>query len=59
MCADAQGFSMHAIVRCAAHDRKALERLCRLTLDELRPGSKQTPSRWRAGRSHFVGQSPL
>jgi len=29
LCAEAHGFSRHAAVRCGAHPRKALERLCR------------------------------
>jgi hypothetical protein len=29
LCADMQGFSMHAAVRCEADDRQGLERLCR------------------------------
>jgi len=29
LCADAHGFSLHAGVRCGAHHRKELERLCR------------------------------
>jgi hypothetical protein len=29
LCADAHGFSLHAGVRCGAHQRKRLERLCR------------------------------
>jgi hypothetical protein len=29
LCADMQGFSLHAAVRCAADDRQALEQLCR------------------------------
>jgi hypothetical protein len=29
LCADAHGFSLHAAVRCAAHQRQELERLCR------------------------------
>ena len=29
LCANAHGFSLHAAVRCGAHQRKALERLCR------------------------------
>ena len=29
LCADAHGFSLHAGVRCGAHERKELERLCR------------------------------
>ena len=29
LCADMQGFSLHAAVRCGADDRQALEQLCR------------------------------
>ncbi len=29
LCADINGFSLHAAVRCAADDRHALEQLCR------------------------------
>ena len=29
LCADIEGFSLHAAVRCGADDRKALEQLCR------------------------------
>jgi hypothetical protein len=29
LCADMEGFSLHAAVRCDAEDRKALEQLCR------------------------------
>jgi len=29
LCADIDGFSLHAAVRCGADDRKALEQLCR------------------------------
>jgi hypothetical protein len=29
LCADMQGFSLHAAVRCGADDRKALKQLCR------------------------------
>ena len=29
LCADSNGFSLHAAVRCAADDRQALEQLCR------------------------------
>ena len=36
LCADAHGFSLHAAVRCGAHQRKELERLCRtITLPAL------------------------
>jgi hypothetical protein len=40
MPADMQDLSLHAAMRRAAHDRKALEQLCRFILDEWRPGSK-------------------
>ena len=29
LCADMQGFSLHAAVRCGADERQALEQLCR------------------------------
>jgi len=29
LCVEAHGFSLHAVVRCGAHQRKELERLCR------------------------------
>ena len=29
LCADIDGFSLHAAVRCDAEDRKSLEQLCR------------------------------
>jgi len=29
LCAQAHGFSLHAGVRCGAHQRKEVERLCR------------------------------
>jgi hypothetical protein len=29
LCADSNGFSLHAAVRCTADDRQALEQLCR------------------------------
>jgi hypothetical protein len=29
LCADINGFSLHAAVRCGADDRQALEQLCR------------------------------
>ena len=29
LCADIDGFSLHAAVRCAADERKSLEQLCR------------------------------
>jgi len=29
LCVEMDGFSLHAAVRCAAHERERLERLCR------------------------------
>ena len=69
LCADAHGFSLHAGVRCGAHQRKELERLCR---DITRPAIAnerlkrdgagdvvlQLKSAWRDGTTHIV-MSPL
>ena len=68
-CVNAHGFSLHAAVRCNAHQRKELERLCRYI---TRPAIanerlKRTPagqvvlqlkSPWRDGTTHIV-MSPL
>ena len=69
LCADVQGFSLHAAVRCAADDRQALEQLCRyITRPALANERVQcraagqvvlrlkTP--WRDGTTHIV-MSPL
>ena len=70
LCADEQGFSLHAAVRCGADDRQALEQLCRSTsrgrpwptsaCNATLPGrwcsSVKTP--WRDGTTHIV-MSPL
>jgi hypothetical protein len=69
LCADMQGFSLHAAVRCAAADRQALEQLCRyITRPALANERVQcnaagqvvptlkTP--WRDGTTHLV-MSPL
>jgi hypothetical protein len=69
LCADMQGFSLHAAVRCAADDRQALEQLCRyITRPALANERAQcnaagqvvlklkTP--WRDGTTHLV-MSPL
>ena len=68
-CAEAHGFSLHAAVRCGAHQRKALERLCRyitrpaIANERLaRNGAGdvvlQLKSAWRDGTTHIV-MSPL
>ena len=69
LCADIDGFSLHAAVRCEAHDRKRLEQLCRyITRPALANERVQfnaagqvelklkTP--WRDGTTHLV-MSPL
>ena len=69
LCADAHGFSLHAGVRCAEHQRKALERLCRyitrpaianerLKCDGAGNVVLQLKSAWRDGTTHIV-MSPL
>ena len=69
LCADAHGFSLHAGVRCGAHQRKDLERLCRyitrpaianerLERDGAGNVVLQLKSPWREGTTHIV-MSPL
>ena len=68
-CVNAHGFSLHAGVRCAAHQRKELERLCRYItrpaianqrLKRNRAGQVvlQLKSPYRDGTTHIV-MSPL
>ena len=69
LCADIDGFSLHAAVRCAADDRQALEQLCRyITRPALANERVQTnaagqvvlklKAAWRDGTTHLV-MSPL
>ncbi len=69
LCADAHGFSLHAAVRCGAHQRQELERLCRyitrpaianerLKRDGAGNVVLQLKSAWRDGTTHIV-ISPL
>ena len=39
LCADIDGFSLHAAVRCGADDRQALEQLCRYITRPARDGT--------------------
>ena len=69
LCADIDGFRLHAAVRVEAHDRKRLEQLCRYI---TRPAPSDEPVQlnaagqvelklktpWRAGTTHLV-MSPL
>ena len=69
LCADINGFSLHAAVRCAADDRQALEQLCRtITRSALANERVQCnaagqvvlklKTAWRDGTTHLV-MSPL
>ena len=69
LCAGAHGFSLHAAVRCGAHQRKELERLCcyitrpAIANERLSRNSKgqvvlQLKSAYRDGTTHIV-MSPL
>ena len=69
LCADSNGFSPHAAVRCGADDRQALEQLCRyITRPALANERVQTNAAgrvvlklktpWRDGTTHLV-MSPL
>jgi len=65
LCADHQGFSLHAGVRCDAHERRRLEQLCRtitrpaLANERVQINSagqvalKLKPA-WRDGTTHIV-----
>src|SRR3954466_9249830 len=68
-CVNAHGFSLHLAVRCGAHQRKELERLCRYITrpaksqraaqaQPRRPCRAPTQSPWRDGTTHIV-MSPL
>ena len=67
LCAEAHGFSLHTLVRCDAHQRKELERLCRyitrpaLANERLSRNAKgqvvlQLKSPYRDGATHIVMQ---
>jgi hypothetical protein len=67
LCADIDGFSLHAAVRVEAHDRKRLEQLCRYTtrpaLSDERvqlnaAGQVELKTPWRDGTTQLV-MSPL
>ena len=69
LCADIDGFSLHAAVRCGADDREGLEQLCRyITRPALANERVQTnaagqvvlklKTAWRDGTTHLV-MSPL
>ena len=69
LCADIDGFSLHAAVRVAAHDRKRLEQLCRyitrpalsderVQLNAAGQVELKLKTPWRDGTTHLV-MSPL
>ena len=69
LCADIDGFCLHAAVRCAVNDRQALKQLCRyITRPALANERVQTNAAgqvvlklktpWRDGTTHLV-MSPL
>ena len=69
LCADHDGFSLHAAVRVEAHDRKRLEQLClyitrpalsdeRVQLNAVGQVELKLKTPWRAGTTHLV-MSPL
>ena len=69
LCADIDGFSLHAEVRVEAHDRKRLEQLCRyitrpalsderIQLNAVGQVELKLKTPWRDGTTHLV-MSPL
>jgi hypothetical protein len=69
LCADMEGFSLHAAVRCGAEDRQALERPCRhitrpalasdrVQCDAPRQVLLKLKTPWRDGATHLM-MSPL
>jgi len=69
LCADIDGFSLHAAVRVQAHDRKRLEQLCRyvtrpslsderVQLNAAGQVELKLKTAWRDGTTHLV-MSPL
>ena len=69
LCADIDGFSLHAAVRVEAHDRRRLERLCRyitrpalsderVQLNAAGQVQLELKTPWRDGTTHLV-MSPL
>ena len=69
LCADTNGFSPHAAVRCGADERKSLEQLCRYITRRALANERvqcnaagqvvlKLKTRWRDGTTHLV-MSPL
>lgn len=59
LCADSNGFSLHAVVRCGTDDRQELERQCLcLTRPALGQLVLNLKAHWRDDTTHLV-ISPL
>ena len=69
LCADSNGFSLHAAVRCGADERQALEQLCRYITGPALANERvqcnaagqvvlKLKTAWRDGTTHLV-MSPL
>ena len=69
LCADRHGYSLHAVVRCGADDRKSLEPLCRYNARPALANERvqtnvveqvvlKLKTAWRDGTTHLV-MSPL
>jgi len=69
LCAEVAGFSLHAVVRCGADDRQALEQLCRYFTRPAQANERvqinaagqvvlKLKNPWRDGTTH-LGMSPL
>ena len=69
LCADINGFSLHAAVRVEAHDRKRLEQLCRyitrpalsderVQIDAAGQVELKLKTPWRDGTTHLVMSPP-
>ena len=69
LCADIDGFSLHAAVRVEAHDRKRLEQLCRyitrpaqseerVQLNAAGQVELKLKTPWRDGTTHLVMSPP-
>jgi len=56
LCADAHEFSLHAGVRCGAHQRKELERICRYI---TRPAIANERQLWRKSTVSKGRKQPL
>ena len=55
LCADSNGFSLHAALRCGADDRQALEQLClHVTPQAMGQVVLKLKTPWPDGTTHLV-----